>query len=123
LFDLCLSFAKDQSASATLDPLLIALVEQKLRENTVLELDPARTQAAQPSEFSSLTDLHAFLQEKHSPSFRYRGQTKRYRTTYKGEVPGLASRGHLSGPVTIKFEGLVPSLFRAVVQSSPADLG
>jgi hypothetical protein len=32
LFDLCLSFAKDQSASATLDPLLIALVEQKLRE-------------------------------------------------------------------------------------------
>ena len=121
LFDLCFNHALDQSASATLDPLLRELVEQKLRRNTVLELDPARTQEAQPSNFSSLADLRAFLQEKHTPSFRYRGQTKRYQTTYKDDVPGLASWGYLAGPVTIKFEGLVPSLFRPVVQSSPAE--
>jgi hypothetical protein len=121
LFDLCFSFASNPSNAATLDPLLRELVEQKLRRNTLLELDPARAQKAQPSDFASLADLHAFLREKHNPSFRYRGQTKRYQTTYKGEVPGLASRGHLADPVTIKFEGLVPTLFRPVVQSSPAE--
>jgi hypothetical protein len=104
-----------------MDPLLPELVQQTLRRNTVIELDPTRTQQAQPSDFPSLADLHAFLREKHTPSFRYRGQIKRYQTTYQGDVPGLASLGHLAGPVTIKFEGLVPSLFRPVIQSSPAD--
>ena len=107
LFDLCLSFALDQSAAAAIDPLLPEFMQQTLRRSPVIELDLVRTQQTQPSDFSSLADLHAFLREKHTPSFRYRGQTRRYQTTYQGDVPGLATLGHLTGPVTIKFEGLV----------------
>ena len=121
LFDLCFGFALDESSARALDPRFPELARQTFHQNPMIELDPTRTQSLHSSEFQSLAELRAFLLEQHSPAFRYRGQTRRYQTIYQGHVPGLASWGHLSGPVTIKFEGLVPSLFRSVIRSKPAD--
>ena len=121
LFDLCFDLALQREQAIAFDPLYPEYVEQQLRKTRLLDFDPVRVQKSQPSHFASLSDLVAFLRKNHRPHYRYRGQTRRYRTTYLGSVPGLEKWGHINGPITVRFEGLIPSVFRNVISSDPAN--
>lgn len=65
--------------------------------------------------FDSLSSLAQYLSESHQDSHYYRGQTKRYRVTYRGAISKLAEAFPELSPVAITIESLMPSLFRQAV--------
>lgn len=72
--------------------------------------------------FNSLSSAMRVLTVEHNPGRHYyRGQTSRYQTAYSGYIEDLAEAVPHADPVTMRFESLLPSLFRSVTKDHPPD--
>jgi len=71
--------------------------------------------------FDSLQDLQQHLKEDHQLGHFYRGQTARYRVTYRDRVETLAQAFPNLSTLTVRIESLVASTLRNVVASEVAD--
>lgn len=71
--------------------------------------------------FGSLSELSRFLKSEHRSGFWYRGQSKRFSCLYRGALPRLSEAFPHITDVSVTFEGIIPSVYRRVVASQPAD--
>lgn len=60
--------------------------------------------------FDCLSDVLTYLKSTHSIGRYYRGQSQRYTVTYSGQIEAISKEV----PLTITFESLRPSFFRAL---------
>jgi hypothetical protein len=69
-----------------------------------------------PKHFDSLRELAQYLRGNHQESMYYRGQTKRYETTYNGRIDTLAQAFPKLVSLEVTFESMIPSLFRPLTK-------
>jgi len=71
--------------------------------------------------FDSLQELAEYLKPNHQNSLYYRGQTRRYETTYQGKIDALAQAFPDFTSLEITFESMIPILFRPLLKSAYPD--
>lgn len=73
------------------------------------------------TDFNSLESALACLKAEHNENYVYRGQIKARKCSYTGRIPGLCQVFPHLGLVQFSFDGLIPSAFRSITSSTPAN--